>query len=142
MKKAPIPVHLRKGFLNDLFDNNKKRSGFARKVFLEQSFSEKFLKKHKPKFSSLSWFGYRRTAAHLELDIGDYLYTIEIPIPENIVSEDDMKNRMGEVKFRVDRLHKSKDEEFVRKLEPVQMPTYDRKKCFEAIEAIVGKEEV
>lgn len=140
MKRARIPAHLRGNLIDDLFAKDKKRSGFARDFFLKQSFSEEFLKKHKPKFSRLSWFGYGRTAAHIDLDIGHYLYTIEIPIPENIVKPEDKERLIGQVKFRVDRIHKSKTEEFVKQMEPVQMPTYDWKKCFEAIETIVEKE--
>lgn len=142
MKRARIPAHLRGTLIEDLFDKDKKRSGFARDFFLKQSFSEKFLKKHKPEFSKLSWFGYGRTAALIDLDIGHYLYTIEIPIPENIVKKDDKERLVGDVKFRVDRLHKDKANDFLKDMESVQMPTYDWKQCFKAIEAIVGKEEV
>lgn len=141
MKRARIPAHLRGTFIEDLFDKDKKRSGFARDFFLKQSFSKQFLTKNKPKFYKLSWFGYCRTAAHIDLDIGHYLYTIEIPIPENIVKEDDKERLVGDVKFRVDRIHKSKKDDFIKEMEPVQMPTYDWKECFKAIEAIEEKEE-
>jgi len=134
MKRARIPAHLRGTFIEDLFAKDKKRSGFARDFFLKQSFSEKFVKKHKPEFSKLSWFGYGRTSALIDLDIGHYLYTIEIPVPENIEKKDDKERLVGDVKFRVDRIHKSKLNEFVKEMESVQMPTYDWKACFEAIE--------
>ena len=90
----------------------------------------------------LEWHGYSRTAVGVVLGIGDYEYTIEIPLPNNIVKAEDKEVLMGQVKFRVDRLHKSKKDEFVREMEAVQMPTYDWQLCFLAIEAVVGKEEV
>ena len=140
MKRVQIPMHLREGFLNDLFDKDKKKSGFARKVFLQQCFTEEFLKKHKVAFVTYQVHGYGRTAMGIVLDIGDYQYTVEIPLPSNIVNPKDKISLMGKVKFRVDRILKYKAEEFVRKMESVQMPTYDWKKCFEEIEAIVEKE--
>jgi len=140
MRRARIPMHLRENLIEDLFDKDKKKRGFARKFFLEKSFTEGFLKKHKVEFVKKVLHGYGRTAVGLDLRIGDYTYTVEIPIPENIVSEVDKKRLIGQVEFRADRLHKSKKDDFIRELEPVQMPTYDWKKCFEAIEAIVEKE--
>ena len=84
--------------------------------------------------------GYGRTAIGIVLAIGDYQYTVEIPLPNNIVKPEDKERLMGQVKFRVDRIHKSKTKEFVKEMESVQMPTYDWKECFKAIEAIVEKE--
>ena len=140
MGKAQIPLQFRMTFIENLFSDEKGKRKFARKHFLSQCFSKQFLSKNKPKFSKLSWLGYGRTAAQIDLDIGCYRYTLEIPIPENIVKKDDKERLMGQVKFRVDRLHKSKKNDFVHQIESVQMPTYDWKKCFEAIEAIVEKE--
>jgi hypothetical protein len=91
-------------------------------------------------FRNVAWHGYGRTAVGIVLAIGAYEYTIEIPLPENIRDGKDKDALMGNVKFRVDRIHKSKLKEFVKEMEPVQMPTYDWKECFKAIETIVAKE--
>ena len=143
MRKAKIPFLFSETHLKDMFDKEKK-SAFVkttREMFLEKGFSKGFLKKHKVKFVTSSTHGYSATAVGVVLGIDDYEYTIEFPQPRNIRDEKDKEQLMGEVKFRVDRLHKSKINEFVRTMEPVQMPTYDWKKCFEAIERTVESEQ-
>lgn len=140
MSRARIPAQFRMAIVEDLFSKDKGRCKLARDYFLSECFSGDFLKKFKVKFDGLAWSGYDRTAAGITMEIGDYLYTIEIPMPQNIVSPESQRMLMGEVKFRADRIHKSKKHECVKELESVQMPTYDWKQCFEAIEADVEKE--
>lgn len=140
MRRACIPMHFSEGLLEESFDKNKKKSGFAREHFLSHCFSKEFLKGHKVEFVKYEVHGYGRTAIGIVLGIGDYQYTVEIPLPNNIVKPEDKERLMGQVKFRVDRIHKSNLNEFVKTMEPVQMPTYDWKECFEAIETIVAKE--
>lgn len=141
MRRARIPGWFGQDYINDMFnDENKKSRDMARKHFLTLCFSSAFLEKHKVAFRNLEWHGYSRTAVGIVLAIGDYEYTIEIPLPQNIRDEKDKGRLIGEVKFRVERIHKSKTKEFVREMESVQMPTYDWKECFEAIETIAAKE--
>ena len=137
MKRANIPLMFSKDILLDMFSKDKKTVKFAREHFLEKGFSPKFLKTHKVEFKTFTRHGYAATAIGIKLNIGDYEYTIEFPQPWNIRDEKDKELLMGRVKFRVDRIHKSKLKEFVREMEPVQMPTYDWKQCFEAIENAV-----
>lgn len=141
MMKARIPLQFREDFVNDMFSNDdKKRREWVRDFFLEQCFSKEFLAKNKVEFIGRGWVGYERTAALVQMAIGDYLYTVEIPIPGNIYDGKIRKHLMGAVKFRVDRLPKVKKDAFCKELEPVQMPTYDWKECFKAIEADVEKQ--
>lgn len=140
MKRANIPLRFSKDILLNMFSKDKKAVKFAREHFLEKGFSPEFLKTHKVEFKTFSRHGYTATAIGVVLGIGDYEYTMEFPQPENIRDEKDKERLMGQVKFRVDRIHKSKINEFVREMEPVQMPTYDWKECFKAIEAAVEKE--
>lgn len=140
MKRADIPLMFSKDILPDMFSKDKKAVKFAREHFLEKGFSPEFLKTHKVEFKSFTRHGYTATAIGVVLGIGDYEYTMEFPQPQNIRDGKDKERLMGQVKFRVDRIHKSKLKEFVKEMEPVQMPTYDWKKCFEAIETIVAKE--
>ena len=130
-----------KDILPDMFSKDKKAVKFAREHFLEKGFSPEFLKTHKVEFKSFTRHGYTATAIGVVLGIGDYEYTMEFPQPQNIRDRKDKERLMGQVKFRVDRIHKSKLKEFVKEMEPVQMPTYDWKEGFKAIEAIVTKED-
>lgn len=139
MKRANIPLRFSKDNLLDMFSKDKKTVKFAREHFLEKGFSPDFPEEHKIEFVNYSLHGYHATAIGVVLGIGDYEYTIEFPQPQNIRDEKDKERLMGEVKFRVDRIHKSKLKEFVKEMESVQMPTYDWKECFNAIEAIVTK---
>lgn len=143
MQMANIPYQFSENHLRDMFTSSKefeKIRKCAREMFLEKGFSEEFLKKNKVEFVRLKFLGYNRTAIGVVLGIGDYEYTIEFPQPQNILNKEVKERLMGNVKFRVDRLHKSKKDEFIKEMESVQMPTYDWKKCFEAIEADVEKE--
>lgn len=142
MKRANIPCMFSKDILLDMFSKDKKAVKFAREQFLKNGFSPEFLKTHKVEFKSFSRHGYHATAIGVVLGIEDYEYTMEFPQPQNIRGEKDKKLLMGEVKFRVDRIHKSKLNEFVKAMEPVQMPTYDWKECFKSIEAIVAKDAI
>lgn len=138
MCRARIPGWFGQDYINDMFnDENKKFRDMARRHFLAVCFSSAFLEKHKVAFRNVEWHEYGRTAVGIVLAIGDYEYTVEIPLPQNIRDEKDKERLIGEVKFRVDRIHKSKLKEFVKQMESVQMPTYDWKKCFEAIENAV-----
>ena len=141
MNRADIPLVFSNDVLLAMFSKDKKAVKFSRERFLEKGFSPEFLKSHKVEFKSFTRHGYTASAIGVVLGIGDYEYTMEFPQPWNIRDEKDKKLLMGQVKFRVDRIHKSKTKEFVREMEPVQMPTYDWKKCFEAIETIVAKED-
>lgn len=140
MRRASIPIWLREDLIQDIFGTDEKKQEFARKFLLDKFFTPEFRKRHLIEFSRVEWHGYGRIAAAIVLAIGDYEYTIEVPLPQNIRDEKDKELLMGQVKFRVDRIHKSKLKEFVREMEPVQMPTYDWKECFKAIEVIVEKE--
>ena len=137
MCRSHIPPQFRADILEDMFGKDKELSRLSRKHFLTLCFSKGFLKKHNVEFVTHEVHGYGRTAMGVVLAIGDYQYTVEIPLPNNIVKSEDKERLMGQVKFRVDRIHKSKENDFLKKMESVQMPTYDWKKCFEAIEAIV-----
>lgn len=134
MKRADIPIMFSKDNLLNMFSKGSKAVKFWRERFLENGFSPDFLKGHKIKFVDYSLHGYHDTAVGITLGIGDYDYTIEFPQPQNIRAEKDKEQLMGKVKFRVDRLHKSKKDDLVRTMESVQMPTYDWKACFDAIE--------
>lgn len=141
MKRANIPLMFSKDILIDMFSKDKKAVKLARKHFLEKGFSPEFLKTHKVEFKSFTRHGYAATAIGVVLGIGDYEYTMEFPQPQNIRDGKDKERLMGQVKFRIDRIHKSKLKEFVKEMEPVQKPTYDWKEGFKAIEAIVTKED-
>ena len=141
MCHASIPSQFREDVIDDMFGKDEKKSEFARGFFLKQCFTEEFLGKHTIEFNRVVWHGYGRTAAGVVLGIGDYEYTIEVPMPHNIVKDEDKDRLVGMVRFRADRLHKSKKDEFVKTMEAVQMPTYDWKACFKAIEAVVEKGE-
>ena len=134
MNKANIPFQFNERALSSLFDKNKKIYKIARQCFLEQCFSDVFLKKFPIKFLDYQRHGYGRTAFTVILGIGDYHYFIEIPLPSNINDKDDKKRLMGQVMFRADKIHKSKKDAFFKEMESVQMPTYDWKECFNKIE--------
>ena len=144
MQRANIPYQFSENHVNDMFlkpeYDKKKLRDSARELFLEKGFSPDFLKNHKVEFVRMEFGGYHHTWIGVVLGIGDFEYTVKLPQPKNIWSDEDKESLMGQVKFRVNRIHKSKLKEFVKEMEPVQMPTYDWKKCFEAIEAIVKKE--
>lgn len=140
MCRAFIPMELSEVIIREMFGEDKKKKKATRKYLLDKCFTPEFVKTHKIEFSRVGWHGYSRTAVGIVLTIGDYEYTIEIPLPQNILKEEDKERLMGRVKFRSDRIHKSKLNDFVKEWEAVQMPTYDWKKCFEAIEADVRKE--
>ena len=137
IKGGHIPFEFGEQFLKDMFSKDKERAKFtaeSRKLFLERGFSKDFIEKHKVEFVEYRIQGYSMIAIGVVLGIGDYRYTMNFPMPKNIYKDKDKETLMGDVKFRVDRLHKSKVNEFVKYMEPVCMPTYDWKKCFEAIE--------
>ena len=138
MKRAVIPCVFSKDNLLDLFSKDKGMMKFMREQFLSRGFSPDFSKEHKIEFVDYSLHGYNDTAIGIKLGIGDYEYTIEFPQPQNIRDVKDKERLMGQVKFRVDRIHKFKLDEFVKEMEPVQMPTYDWKECFKAIETAVS----
>ena len=146
MKNAHIPLEFNEQMLVQMFCKDKKDKGaiadtkFARQKFLERGFYKVFIEKHKVKFVEYHIHGYSRTAICVVLEIGDYRYFIEFPLPKNIIKTEDKERLMGDVKYRVDRIPKSKKDDFVKYMEPVCMPTYDWKKCFEAIEKIVNAE--
>ena len=145
MKNAHIPLEFEARMLVQMFCKDKKdkdaiaATKFARQRFLERGFSKDFIKKHNIRFISYAVHGYSRIAIGVVLGIGNYRYTIQFPLPKNIYKDEDKETLVGDVKFRVDRLHKSKENEFVKYMEVVCMPTYDWKKCFEAIEADVAQ---
>lgn len=137
IKSGHIPLEFKEQFLKDLFSEDKKKAKFTKNLFLKRGFSADFIKNHKIDFVDYEVHGYSQTAIGVVIGIGDYNYTIQFPCPNNIIKDDDKKMLMGDVKFRVDRLHKSKVNEFMKNLESVCMPTYDWKRCFEAIEKVV-----
>ena len=137
MCNAHIPPWFREDILDDLFSKDKDICSLARKHFLELCFSDEFLKKFEVEFVNSMKHGYGRTAFTVILGIGDYDYYVEIPLPKNINTKDDKTRLVGQVKFQVVRLLKSKREEFFKMMESVQFLTYDWKKCFDAIEADV-----
>ena len=140
MCRASIPMGMYEALIMEMFGKDERKKENARKFFLDKCFTPEFVKTHKIEFSRVEWHGYNRTAAGIVLAIGDYEYTVEIPLPQNIRDEKDKESLMGKVKFRVDRIHKSKLNEFVKEMEPVQMPTYDWQKCFAAIEKKVAED--
>ena len=143
IKGGCIPFEFREQSLKDMFSKDKERAKITaetRKLFLERGFYKAFIKKHKVEFVEYHIHGYSRTAIGVVLGIGDYRYTIEFPLPENINKVEDKERLMGDVKYRVDRIPKSKKDDFMKYMEPVCPPTYDWKRCFEAIEKIVNKE--
>ena len=142
MCNAHIPPQFRQDIINEKKKKNDKDiSRLARNHFLKLVFSEDFLKEHQIEFKELMWLGYERTAANVMLDLdGDYYYSVEIPCPQKSIKDETKARLMGQVKFRADRILKSKWDEFVKEWEAVQMPTYDWKKCFEAIEKVVNEE--
>lgn len=141
MCHSHIPPQFRQDIIEDLFAKDKSISNAARTLFLTLVFSDDFLQKHSIVFKELMWQGYERTGAVIMLDIDgcDYYYSVEIPCPNNIKKDVTRKSLMGKVKFRVDRIAKSKWENHVKVWEAVMMPTYDWKKCFEAIEVDVAQ---
>lgn len=143
MQRANIPYQFSENHINDMFlepkYNKKKLRDSARELFLEKGFSPEFLKNHKVEFVRMEFGGYHHTWIGVVLGIGDFEYAVKLPQPKNIWSDKDKERLVGEVQFRVDRIHKSKLNEFVKEWEAVQMPTYDWKKCFEAIEKDVEK---
>ena len=140
MKRAYIPAWFREDMIWEMFGEDGKKRKFARQGFLEKGFSKDFLKKHKVNLVSAYHVGQTRTSTGVDLEIGAYRYSIEFPQPGNVVRDEDKEGRFGELKFRVDRIHKSKKDEFIKEMESVQMPTYDWKACFEAIEKIVEED--
>lgn len=141
MKKATIPSEFTEIYIEAMFD----ASGMGevrRKIFLEKVFSKDFLESQKVEFIKKYRCGYSSYAIGIVLGIGDYEYNIECPQPQNIHAEEDKKRLVGDVKFRVNRIHKSKANEFIRKLECVKFPTYDWKECFAAIEKKVQQDEI
>lgn len=143
IKGGHIPFEFGEQFLKDMFSKDKERAKFtaeSRKLFLERGFSKDFIEKHKVEFVEYSIQGYSTTAIGVVLGIGDYRYKMDFPMPKNIYKAEDKERLMGDVKYRVDRIHKSKKDDFVKYMEPVCMPTYDWKKCFEAIEKKVEEE--
>lgn len=143
MNRANIPYLFSENHVNDMFSKDEEHAKYrkaARELFLEKGFSPDFLKNHKVEFVRSEFDGYNHTAVGVVLVIGDYEYTIKFPQPKNIWSDEDKERLVGEVQFRVNRIHKSKADDFIRSMESVQMPTYDWKQCFEAIETIVAKD--
>lgn len=143
MCHSHIPVQFRQELIEDIFSKDKKKVKFAREQFLRKGFSDNFLQKHSIAFKEVRWQGYERIGAAIIFDIdgGDYYYSFEIPFPENIKKDEIRKRLVGGVKFRADRIAKSKWDNFVKEWQSVKMPTYDWKECFKAIEADVAKEE-
>lgn len=140
MWKTVIPVQLDIDFLTDMFDSDANKRNSSRRLFLNFAFSQNFLDNHNIEFIGYSYHGYRKTAIGITLAIGDYEYTIECPVPKNIYHDQDKQLLVGQVKFRVDRIHKSQTQDLVREHEVVQFPTYNWKKCFEAIEKKVEED--
>lgn len=143
MQKSHIPFEFCETHLLSMFEKNQKKTEItqsSRDIFLKKAFSKNFLENHIISFISYESHGYTRSAIGIVLGIGDYQYTIQFPLPQNIFKDDDKKMLMGEVKFRVDRIHISHKNDFVKTMESVQMPTYDWKKCFDAIESIVDSD--
>ena len=139
MCKAVIPLQLDIDFIADMFDSDANKRNSSRKLFLNFAFSQNFLDNHNIEFIGCTYHGYRKTAIGITLAIGDYEYTIECPVPKNIYHYEDKKLLVGQVKFRVDRIHKSQTKNLVRVNEVVQFPTYNWKLCFDAIEKKVAE---
>ena len=134
---AHMPFLFDEKMLVDLFSEDENSRTFVRQNFLEFCFSPEFLAKFKVDFVEKVFHGYSHTAINVVMSIGDYEYSVEIPQPRNILSDEEKNTLMGRVQFRADKIHKSKKNESCKMWESVQMPTYDWKKCFEAIEADV-----
>lgn len=141
MKEAKMPSEFTETYIEAMFEASGKEESL-RKFFLEKVFSKDFLESHKVEFIKEYRCGYSSYAIGIVLGIGDYEYNIECPQPQNIYAEDDKKRLVGDVKFRVNRIHKSKANEVVLNLESVKSPTYDWKECFGAIEEKVNQDEI
>jgi len=140
MCKIDLPFVFKEASLRELFSSDYDVRNLSRKAFLDFCFSEDFLKKNNVDFVHQIIHGYSQTARTIEMGIGEYLYSVEIPIPKNIVDDKDKEFLMGRVKFRADRLLKSHANDFCKQWEAVQMPTYNWKQCFKAIEECVCRE--
>lgn len=136
MCHAHIPPQFRQDIISDMFGKDTDIAYKARNHFLEFVFSKEFINKHRIVFEAPQWLGYERTSVYIILNISDsnYNYSVEIPFPNNITKEKTKTYLMGQVMFRADRILKSKWKDFIKEWEAVQMPTYDWKACFEAIE--------
>ena len=141
MCHAHIPLQFRQDIISDMYGKDTDTAYKARNHFLKFVFSEEFLNKHKIVFEKPLWQGYERTGIWIIMNVADadYYYSVEIPFPKNIKEDKTKTYLMGRVKFRADRILKSKWDDCVKEWEAVQMPTYDWKACFEAIEKDVGQ---
>jgi len=134
MQRANIPGWLRACRLDAMFSDDATARDAARREFLECCFSRDFRASHDVKPVELRYMGYSHTSAEVCLEIGEYLYNVEVPLPENIRSPKDKARLMGRVMFRADKLPRSEAASFCKKWAPVQPPTYGWKACFSAIE--------
>lgn len=141
MCNAQIPFIFSEEFLTDMFSKEESECKSARAIFLHKCFSEGFLKNHQVDIVCIEWHGYDSHAASINLRIGDFFYSVEIPIPKNIIEDDAKKNLVGKVKFRADRLHCEKVTALWQVYKAIQFPTYDWKACFSAIEKNVEDNE-
>ena len=144
MCQSHIPPQFRQNIISDMYGKDKMLCKSARTIFLTNVFSDEFRKRHQVAFEKRIWQGYEKTGVSIILNIedSDYYYSVEIPFPKNIKDNKTKTYLMGRVKFRADRILKSKWNDFMKEWESIQKPTYDWKKCFEAIEADVEKKGV
>ena len=141
MQRAGIPGWLREGWIDDMFSSEGETRDLTRRVFLERCFSAAFRASRDVRISGLRKVGYWRTSVEVHIEIGEYLYSVEVPLPGNIRSQEDKYRLMGQVMFRADKLPRSEAASYCKLWTPVQPPTYDWEACFRAIEDDVKAEQ-
>lgn len=134
MQRADIPAWLREVWIEAMFSGDAPARDTARREFLDRCFSKDFRASHDVKPVELCYMGHSHTSAEVRFEIGEYLYSVEVPLPGNIRSPEDKAHLMGRVMFRVDKLPMSEAASFCKEWRMVQPPTYDWKACFSAIE--------
>ena len=73
----------------------------------------------------------------IRLGIGNDLYSVTIPMPHNVTTDSERNRLAGRMKFCAERIDKEKSPYSLPCHKLLQEPTYDWKKCFEAIENAV-----
>lgn len=134
MQRADIPAWLCESWIEAMFSDDAADRDTARREFLDRCFSEDFRASHDVKPVELCYMGHSRTFVEVRFEIGEYLYNVEVPLPDNIRSPEDKARLMGRVMFRADKLPMSEAASFCKEWRMVQPPTYDWKACFSAIE--------
>lgn len=135
MRKACIPAELKAEFIEKMFADPKKKT--YTKLFLAKVFTEGFLKSHKVEPIRYVLCGNDAHSIGIILRIEDYEYHIICPQPQNVPYPH--TDLMGQHKYRVDYIHTSKANDFIKTMTLLVSPTYDWKECFVTIEKRVAQ---